>query len=110
MTRPKPPGERLAERRTGPRPLPDGYVGHDEVCRALGIGMSALNMRRRRTPDSVPPMVKFPGGRWGITPAELSAWIAARNLADARELAQRAAEHRRVAAQLEAEAAEALAS
>jgi hypothetical protein len=91
----------------GPRPLPEGYLGMAEVCADMGLegGANSFGNKRRRAPDSVPPMEKFPGGRLGIRPEDYAAWKRERHLATVRDmtrqLAAQAAELRRETAEIE---------
>jgi hypothetical protein len=68
-------------------------------------GANSFGNKRRRAPDSVPPMEKFPGGRLGIRPEDYAAWKRERHLATVRDmtrqLAAQAAELRRETAEIE---------
>lgn len=90
-------------------PLPQGYVGLDQVCKDLGLsGRNAFGNKRRRTPDKVPPMERLTDGRLAIKSEDYAAWIRRRNAADAvrlsQELAERARDLRQELVELEARA------
>lgn len=103
----RPPGK--PPKPMGPQPLPPEYLSVRDVCADLGIASpNAFQMRRRRNPDSVPPLVKI-GYRVGILRDDYAAWKRARHLDTVREMTRKAAELRRKAAKLEQEASQALA-